>query len=134
MFAQSNLGKNLVAATALAAGFGSMSALAAQSEPVVVYGPQNENTRTERVSYADLNLAKNKDARMLKFRVASAVKRVCLYDIVQMGLRDSGYMRCSYGAWAMAKPQITQAIAREKEIALNGSSSIAVVAITITAS
>lgn len=133
MFIQSNLGKTLVAASALAVGCGSMSVLAAQSQPVVVYGLQDENTRTERVSYADLNLANNKDARKLNFRVAGAVKRVCLYDSAQIGLRDSGYIRCSSGAWAMAKPQIAQAIARHKEISLNGSSSIAVVAITITA-
>ncbi|WP_158581946.1 UrcA family protein [Sphingomonas edaphi] len=133
MLTQSNLGKTLLVASALGAGLGSMPALAAQSEPVVVYGQQDENTRTERVSFADLNLAKAKDARKLHFRVASAVKRVCLYDTAQMGLRDAGYGRCSSGAWTMAKPQIAQAIARDQEIALNGSSSIAAVAITIAA-
>lgn len=133
MLTQSNLGKTLLVASALGAGLGSTPALAAQNEPVVVYGQQDENTRTERVSFADLNLAKAKDARKLHFRVASAVKRVCLYDTAQMGLRDSGYGRCSSGAWTMAKPQIAQAIARDQEIALNGSSSIAAVAITIAA-
>lgn len=133
MLTQSNVGKILLVASALVAGFGSMPALAAQSAPVVVYGQQDENTRTERVSFADLNLANSKDARKLRFRVASAVKRVCLYDQAQMGLRDSSYTRCSSGAWANAKPQIAQAIAREQEIALNGSSSIAAVAITIAA-
>lgn len=104
----------------------------AQNQPVVVYGQQDENVRTVRVSHADLDLATRGGSRTLHLRVSGAVKRVCLYNDGEMGLRDRGYNDCSSGAWAGAKPQIAQAIARDQEIALTGKSSIAATAITIS--
>jgi UrcA family protein len=104
----------------------------AQNQPVVVYGQHDENFRTARVSYADLNLATRGGTRTLNLRVSGAVKRVCLYNEGEMGLRDRGYNDCSSGAWAGAKPQIARAIARDQEIALTGKSSIAATAITIS--
>jgi UrcA family protein len=106
---------------------------AAQQGPVVVYGglyAGSENTRTERVSYADLDLTNNKHQKRLNLRVTGAVKRVCLYEN-NHGLQDSGYYDCADEAWDSAKPQIAQAVQRSKEIALTGRSSIAATAITI---
>ena len=117
-----------VAASLLAA----TAAPAAQPDrPVVVYGEPPENIRTERVSYADLNLATASGERMLLRRVGGAVKRVCLFEDGLQGAVDPGYHRCANGAWLGARPQIAQAVTRAEEIALTGKSSIAATAITI---
>lgn len=115
-----------VTASLLIAG----AAFAAQNKPVVVYAEPQEGLRTERVTYADLDLSQRDHQRKLNLRVAGAVKRVCLYEnqIRQQGL---GYYRCADGAWDDARPQIAQAVARAREIALTGKSSIAATAITI---
>jgi UrcA family protein len=107
------------------------SASAAQETPVVVYG-ESENVRTEHVSYADLDLAQSQGAKKLERRVAGAVKRVCLFENSSIGLQDQGYYACAGGAWNGARPQIAQAVARAREIALTGQSSIAATAITIS--
>lgn len=104
---------------------------ASAQEPVVVYG-EPEHVRTERVSYADLDLAQRGDEKKLVRRVSGAVKRVCLFDNDRHGLQDSSYQRCSDGAWNGARPQIAQAVARAQEMALTGKSSIAVAAISIS--
>jgi UrcA family protein len=109
-----------------------VSASAAQQKPVVVYG-ESENTRTEHVSYADLDLTNNKHQKRLNMRVTGAVKRVCLYEN-SYSLQDTGYYHCADDAWSSAKPQIAQAVQRSKEIALTGQSSIAATAITINLS
>lgn len=103
----------------------------AQERPVVVYAQPQENVRTVRVSYADLDLTQVRQERKLNLRVAGAVKRVCLYED-RSGLQDRGYYSCADGAWDGARPQIAQAVARAKDIALNGKSSIAMAAITIS--
>lgn len=114
-----------VAASLLAA-----TAAAGQDKPVVVYGEPHEDIRTERVSYADLDLSQRAGQGTLNRRVSGAVKRVCLHD--GYGARqDFGYERCADDAWGGARPQIKRAIARAKEIALTGKSSIAATAITI---
>jgi UrcA family protein len=107
----------------------SASALATQQKPVVVYGG-SENTRTEHVSYADLDLTNKQHQKRLNLRVTGAVKRVCLYED-NHGLQDTGYYNCANEAWDSAKPQIAQAVQRSKEIALTGHSSIAATAISI---
>lgn len=111
----------MVAASAASAG---------PQRPVVVYGAPDEGTRTERVSYADLNLNQRADERKLKLRVAGAVKRVCLYEGSTVR-QDLGFERCSDDAWGSARPQIVRAVARAREIALTGQSSIAATAIAI---
>jgi len=108
------------------------SASAAEQRPVVVYG-EPENVRTERVTYADLDLAELSDQRKLNLRVTGAVKRVCLFEN-RSGLQDFGYYHCADDAWDGAKPQIAQAVQRAKDIALTGKSSIAASAITIRVS
>jgi UrcA family protein len=112
--------------------FVAASTSVAQQKPVVVYGG-SENTRTEHVSYADLDLTNNKHQKQLNLRVTGAVKRVCLYEN-SYGLQETGYYRCADEAWNSAKPQIAQAVQRSKEIALTGHSSIAATAITINLS
>ena len=107
------------------------AAFAGQDKPVVVYAGPQENVRTERVSYADLDLALSKHERKLNLRVAGAVKRVCLFENSRPGLQDRGYYNCADGAWDGARPQIAQAVARAKEMAATGKSSIAAAAITI---
>ena len=105
----------------------------AQGRPVVVYGQENEYIPTEHVSFADLNLASRGGERMLQARVSKAVDRVCQYNGGGIGLIDNGYVNCAFGAWKDARPQMALAIARARDIALNGRSSIAAAAITITA-
>ena len=109
---------------------GSAAFAAGQERPVVVYGEPQEGLRTERVSYADLDLSQRGHQRKLNLRVAGAVKRVCLYEDRNGVLV---YDHCSDGAWDNARPQIAQAVARAREIALTGKSSIAATAITINA-
>jgi UrcA family protein len=104
--------------------------LAAQQGPVVVYA-EPDNIRTERVTYADLDLADRGDLKKLNLRVAGAVKRVCLFENSRSGLQDFGYYSCAGDAWDGAKPQIAQAVQRAKDIAMTGQSSIAATAITI---
>jgi UrcA family protein len=104
----------------------------AQRGPVVVYGHGNQDVRTERVSYADLNLATQPGERKLFRRVSDAVKRVCLYRDGTIGLQSNGYTICADGAWDSANPQIAQAVQRAKDIAMTGKSSIAAAAITIS--
>ena len=104
---------------------------ASQEKPVVVYAEPQDNIRTERVSYADLNLVERRDQRRLNLRVVGAVKQVCLYEHGRNGLQDGAYYACSDGAWDGANPQIAQAVARAKEIAMTGHSSIAATAIAI---
>ena len=108
-----------------------LASAAGQDKPVVVYAEPQEGLRTERVSYADLDLAERKGENRLRLRVAGAVKRVCLFENGRSGLQDSGYTRCSGEAWDGANPQIAQAVARAREIALTGHSAIPATAIAI---
>jgi UrcA family protein len=104
---------------------------AGQEKPVVVYAGPQEGVRTVRVPYADLNLAERPDQRKLNLRVTGAVQRVCLFEDSRKGLQDRGYYRCADDAWDGANPQIAQAVARAREIALTGHSAIPATAITI---
>lgn len=104
----------------------------AQGRPVVVYG-QDEYVPTERVSFADLNLATRSGEKILQARVSKAVDRVCQFNGGGIGLIDNGYVDCAFGAWKDARPKMALAIARARDIALNGKSSIAATAITISA-
>lgn len=132
MLAQLKYSKAAVLSGVTASLLIATSAPAAQPErPVVVYGEPQEDFRTERVTYADLDLADKAGRRTLLRRVGGAVKRVCAFE---PGLPlIHGYYRCADGAWDGANPQIAQAVARAKEIALTGKSSIAATGITIKA-
>lgn len=121
--------RNLAIASAILLAAG--PAFAGQGQPAVVYGEESDNFRSESVSFDDLNLATATGERSLNRRVAAAVRNVCLDDFTGAALRSNDFYRCSDGAWAGARPQIAQAVARARGIALNGKSSIAAAAITI---
>lgn len=88
-------------------------AAAAQEAPLVVYG-QALDSRTERVTFADLNLSDPAGRSRLHNRVGGAIERVCDLDLGRDGLQDRGYYRCANAAWGAAAPQIAKAIATGK--------------------
>lgn len=94
--------------------------------PIVV---STEPVPTERVSYADLNLASADGVERLTNRVRRAVTHVCAPHYSRDTLVD--YTDCKSFAWSGARPQMDLAIQRAQQIALNGTSSIAPVAILI---
>ena len=130
MFGHVVRAKNLAIASAILSAAG--PAFAGQSQPVVVYAEPVEGVRTLHVSYADLDLATLKGERQLNARVSGALEDVCLFGVDGPRLQSSGYYQCAGDAWMKAKPQMDRAIARAKDIALNGKSSIAATAITIS--
>ena len=102
----------------------------ARSPAAVVVIAHPEDYVERRVSYADLNLAAAPGERTLNRRVGAAVANLC-NEAVGGNSPALDYTRCSNGAWDGARPQITLAIRRAHEIAANGTSLIAAVAITI---
>ena len=87
--------------------------VAAQEPPVVVYG-EAINARSERIAFADLDLASLDDQKRLHGRVGGAIERVCDLDLGRDGLQDRGYYSCANSAWGAAEPQIAEAIATGK--------------------
>ena len=118
---------------ALAATMGGLVVMApsasAKERPVVVVAPETE-APTRRVSYTNLNLATTAGEKMLYHRVGQAVRVVCNESV---GSSPSFYaeVACQDFAWKGARPQIKRAVQRASEIAANGSSLMAVQAITI---
>ena len=91
------------------------AAPAAAQEPqtVAVYG-EVERAATERVAFADLNLASLTGQKRLQHRVGGAIERVCQIDLGRDGLQDRGYYSCADAAWGTASPQIAEAISTGK--------------------
>ena len=89
------------------------SPAAAEGPQFTVYG-EATNAQTERVAFADLNLASASEQKRLHHRVAGAIERVCDLDLGRDGLQDRGYYACSDNAWGAAAPQIAEAIATGK--------------------
>lgn len=123
----------VVLTAALAVGStGTVVAAADQdNQPVVVRAqPIDKDLPTRRVSYADLDLATQAGEKTLYRRVSSAVTHVCREST---GPNPNGWedMHCRTFAWGGAKPQMKQAIQRARDIAQNGFSTIAPVAIQI---
>ena len=85
----------------------------AQEPPVVVYG-ESMGVKTERVAFADLQLASLSDQKRLNHRVGGAIERVCDIDLGRDGLQDRGYYACANAAWDAAAPQIAEAISTGK--------------------
>ena len=108
-------------------------AASAQESPVFVYGDPSY-VRSERVSFARLDLTTPRDQKRLNHRVGAAVERVCLRDIGRDGLQDRGYYSCADTAWNKAVPQIADATRRASELAMNGSATVAATAIIVSAS
>ena len=102
---------------------------AAMAQDATVFGDRPDETiPTERVSYLDLNLVSEAGEKALVGRVRGAVRRVCVAET-----SSHPYLRCRNVAWRGAKPQIDLAVARAREMALNGTSDIPMVSILITA-
>ena len=101
------------------------------AKPVTVYAPIDEDRLTERVSYADLNLASTAGQRTLNFRVERASSNVC-QPFAGRGLAEwMDFRACRTEALDGAKPQVDLAIQRAMQIAANGTSTIPPVAISI---
>jgi UrcA family protein len=121
---------SLLAACAVTAGGLAIAAPAVGKErPVVVTAP-SEDIPTRYVSYRDLNLATPLGEKALFNRVGYAVKDVC----IESTGRDAHFyieMGCRKFAWSGARPQISQAVQRARELAQFGTSSSPAVAIAI---
>lgn len=113
-------------ALALVAGAGS----AVSAKEVTVVAPPSD-ALTESVSVADLNLASASGARTLDRRVGGAVGRVCQPLDLRENIIEHRY--CRSFAWSGARPQMERAILRAQQLAANGTTSIAPVAIAISA-
>lgn len=118
----------ILTATALTAAASAVHATDPSDEPVIVRAQPDDLLPTRRVSYADLDLASLSGEKTLYSRVSGAVSDVCAEQIFAI---DKG--QCRRFAWNGAKPQMKRAIARARDIAANGFSTIAPVAIRIAA-
>ena len=95
-------------------------------QPVVVTAENNDLVVRE-VKFADLNLASMNDQHVLQKRVTSAVRDVCGEAV---GHDDEwNYRYCYIGAWQDARPQISRAVDRARQIALTGTSTITAAAV-----
>lgn len=116
------------AGTTLAIVVGAAGAAVAQpaTEPVTVIGQREDEGLSVRVSYRDLNLASMQGERTLNRRVGGAAQFVCEghYEMIAQS-------SCISYAWKGARPQIALAVQRARELALNGTTSIPLVAISI---
>ena len=125
---------SLLAACAVTlAIFAAASPATAKDRPIVVTAIQ-EDVPVRYVSYRDLNLVLAKDEKRLVSRVRVAARDVCQESVQSDTPFSTYFMKCRSNAWQGAAPQIDRAVTRAREIAANGWSSIAPVAITITAS
>jgi UrcA family protein len=117
----------LVAAVAIGAA---ASPVRARPPHTIVVVAHPEELVTRRISYADLNLASAPGERTLNRRVGYAVSSLC-NEAVGGDSTSFVYRDCDSGAWRGARPQISVAVERAREIASTGSSLIAATAITI---
>ena len=101
----------------------------ARDRPIVVEG-QPSNVIAKRVSFADLNLASVQGEKTLYRRVNNAVGWVCRQAVPTPILYER--QGCSSASWEAAAPQLDRAVQRAREMAANGSSSIAATSITIS--
>jgi UrcA family protein len=127
--------KLFVAALSTAAIFAATATASAQppDKDVVVTGAESDAV-VRQVPYSDLNLASAPGETALVKRVRFAVSDVCL-DAVggHSGYLHESSVNCKSASWAGAAPQIDRAVQRARDIAANGWSAIAPVAITISA-
>jgi UrcA family protein len=118
-------------ATAVMMGVAAAPATA-REQPVVVTATDPADVVTREVGYADLNLASAVGENKLAQRVHHAVSEVCLEAVgVRLGY-FSQTASCKDNAWQGASPQIDRAVQRARDIAANGWSAIAPVAIKIS--
>lgn len=117
-------------AAVMAVALTATSGIAAARDVTVVAAPP-EGSLSERVSYADLDLATRAGLETLSTRVDGAVYRVCAP--LDQRSTFSEHASCRSFAWNGARPQMDRAAARAQQIATVGTSSIAPVAILIAA-
>jgi UrcA family protein len=109
-----------------------MAPPASAKAPIVVVAPADIVTR--HISYADLNLASLAGEETLKARVGGAVRSLCDETV---GGEDGSLTwkfatkHCLSSAWDQARPQISSAADRARDIATTGTSTIAAAAIVI---
>lgn len=103
----------------------------AKDRPITVTATE-ERVPVRIVSYRDLNLARSGDEQILVKRVRYAAKDVCSESVPSDPFYSTMALSCRSEAWQGAKPQIKRAVARARDIAANGWSAIAPVAITIS--
>ena len=122
-----------VSITAAVVG-GTASAALAQERPTqtIVGERAADGVRVVRVTYRDLNLAAAPGERALNRRVSGAARDACAQVRVST-YDDIGFAPCVAGAWKHARPQMALAVRRAQEMALNGTSSIPLVAIAVVA-
>ena len=113
-------------ASGLALTLSGPAANAAPSD-IKIVSKRASDIPSERVHYADLDLATANGLKRLNVRVGAAVSRVCQTS----SYRDGMAANCSSYAWNGAKPQIELAAQRAQQIASTGFSAIAPVAIVI---
>lgn len=107
-------------------------ALAKGQLPVVVTGTALDETMIRRnVSYRDLNLATSVGKAILLKRARLAARDVC-GEAIEEPADISHSISCRTAFWRDAKPQIDRAVLRARQIAANGWSAIAPVAITLS--
>lgn len=128
---------SLLAACAITALGLALAAPAVAAPSPVVVTATSEDIPVRYVSYRDLNLAQADGEKRLVRRVSSAVKSVCIESsggdpAPRAALNRLKMNDCRDYAWAGAQPQIERAVQRAREIAQNGWSSIAPVAISIS--
>ena len=126
--------------TSLLAACAATFVVFAAASPALAAEPQVTVTATEDeapvryVSYQDLDLVKEADARTLVRRVRLAAKDVCTESVDVGFYYQRVFSACRSSALQGATPQVERAVTRAREIAANGWSAIAPVAITISAS
>ena len=104
---------------------------AAAARDVTVVAEPPADALSERVSYADLDLATRTGIQILNARVGGAVYRVCAP--LDQRSTFSEHATCRSFAWNGAKQQMDRAVARAQQMAAVGTTSIAPVAILIAA-
>lgn len=124
--------------TALLAAFATTFVVFAATAPAIAKDRAITVVATEErvpvrfVSYRDLDLAKSEDEQILVKRVRHAARNVCVESAPEDPFTSSMFLTCRSSAWQGARPQIVRAVTRAREIAANGWSAIAPVAITIS--
>lgn len=111
--------------------FAAAAPAAAKQEPITVTATA-EDIPVRFVSYRDLDLVKAEDERVLVKRVGYAARDVCLESFPTGNSFRFASVLCRANAERGAQPQVDRAVARARDIAANGWSAIAPVAITIS--
>ena len=111
--------------------FAATTPAAAQQRPIVVTAVETD-IPVRYVSYRDLNLARTGDEQTLVKRVRLAASDVCTESVSNLATPGFEYISCRSHAWRGARPQIDRAVLRARQIAANGWSAIAPVAIGIS--